>query len=94
MKRFAKKTDDNQPEIVDALRKAGCVVFVIGRPFDLLVARDKHLCLMEVKNPEGRNKLSESQRDDIAELWFKGVRVHIVRSAEEAIAAVTEMEDK
>lgn len=80
--------DANQAEIVEALRAIGCTVFIIGRPFDLLVARHKKLYLIEVKNPIGRNKLSKQQGDDIKELWYRGVEVRVVRSVDEALRAV------
>ena len=87
--RRAAKVDDNQQEIVNALRDIGAVVFLIGRPFDLLVAFRGHLFLLEVKNPDGRNKLGLSQEADILSLSLVGVEVHVVRSVEEALSAVT-----
>ena len=88
MRSWAKKTDTNQSEIVDALRDRGCVVFVIHQPFDLLVASMGRLHIMEVKNPEGRNKLEDDQKKDLAKLWFVGVKVHVVRSVDEALEAL------
>jgi hypothetical protein len=88
MTRYAKKVDANQQKIVDALRAVGCTVFVIGRPFDLLVARHKKLYLMEVKNPLGKNKLSSSQLEDIKELLYRGVHVSVVRNVNDALKEV------
>ena len=88
MRQYAKKTDTNQQEIVDALRERGAVVFVIHQPFDLLVASMGRLHIMEVKNPEGRNKLEDDQKRDMAKLWFVGVKVHVVRSVDEALEAL------
>ena len=79
------KPDTNQPEIVQALRDIGAVVFLIGRPLDLLVAFRGRLTLMEVKNPEGENKLSKSQKKTVDLLRAVGVDVPVVRSAEEAL---------
>ena len=81
--------DVNQPEIVQALRDIGAVVFLIGRPFDLLVGFRGELFLLEVKNPDGRDKLQNSQTIDILKLNLVGVEVHVVRSREEAIEVVT-----
>ena len=78
------KPDTNQAEIVAALRDIGAVVFLIGRPFDLLVGFRGQLFLLEIKNPEGRDKLGTSQETDILALSLVGVEVHVVRSAEEA----------
>ena len=50
----AKRTDANQKKIMDALRKAGAWVYVVGKPFDLLVAFKGELNLMEVKTDEGQ----------------------------------------
>ena len=81
--------DANQAAIVDALRTIGAVVFLIGQPFDLLVAFRGNLHLLEVKNPDGLDKLSNSQKEDILRLNLVGVDVRVVRSVDEALSAVT-----
>ena len=81
--------DVNQPEIVQALRDIGAVVFLIGRPFDLLVGFRGELFLLEVKNPDGLNKLRLSQEADILALSLVGVEVSVVRNVEEAIRVCT-----
>ena len=83
------KPDANQKEIVDVLRDIGARVFLIGQPLDLLVAFRGKLTLMEVKNPDGEDKVSKSQQVTIDLLESVGVQVPVVRSAEEAIEAVT-----
>ena len=83
------KPDANQQEIVAALRSIGAVVFLIGIPLDLLIAFRGKLTLMEVKNPDGENKVSKSQQKTIDILKAVGVHVVVVRSVEEAIGAVT-----
>ena len=88
MRQYAKKTDSNQAEIVDALRERGAVVFVIHQPFDLLVASMGRLHILEVKNPKGRNKLEDDQQKNMSKLWMAGVRVHVVRSIDEALEAL------
>jgi hypothetical protein len=69
--RYARRTDLNQQEIVDALRKAGAIVEVIHEPVDLRVwadaAKDK-FCYVEVKNlatPYGRKGLNDKQLADM-----------------------------
>jgi hypothetical protein len=79
------RPDTNQKKIVQALRDIGAVVFLIGRPFDLLVGFRGELFLLEVKNPTGRNKLGASQEADILSLSLVGVEVRVVRSVEEAL---------
>ena len=83
------RPDTNQKKIVQALRDIGAVVFLIGRPFDLLVGFRGQLFLLEVKNPGGRNKLGISQEADILALSLVGVEVRVVRSVDEAIESVT-----
>ena len=82
------KPDTNQQEIVSTLRDIVAVVFLIGQPFDLLVAFRGQLFLLEVKNPDGRNKLGASQEADILSFSLVNVDVHVVRSAEEAISCL------
>lgn len=87
--RSRNKPDSNQPAIVQALRDIGAVVFLIGRPFDLLVGFRGQLYLLEVKNPDGENKVYPSQEADILALSLVGVEVRVVRSVDEALASVT-----
>jgi hypothetical protein len=84
--RRAARVDTNQPDIVRALQKIGCDVEVIGRPVDLLVGYRAKNFLIEVKNPNGENKVYDGQKDFISR-WRGQVRV--VRSADEAIRLVT-----
>ena len=48
--RRAARIDENQTKIVEALRKAGAYVWIIGLPVDLLVGFRNHTFLVEVKN--------------------------------------------
>ena len=63
-------------------------MFLIGRPFDLLVGFRGRLMLVEVKNPDGKDKVSKSQQTTIDLLKAVGVEVHVVRSVEEAISCL------
>jgi len=85
--RRAAKIDDNQTEIVEALRQCGCSVQVLsavgdGCP-DLLIGHHRRNILMELKADKGT--LTPPQ-----ELWHKGWsgQVAVVRSVDEAIAAI------
>lgn len=79
--------DKNQPEIVKALRDVGAKVQHLhavgeGCP-DLLVATGKRTFLLEVKMPgENVNK----QQAEFIQSWPG--EIHIVRTIEEAVAAV------
>lgn len=83
--RYSKRADRNQPDIVAALRKMGCLVFVMGYPFDLLVWHRLRWHVIELKDGGGR--LTEAQERDIAAIGYAGA-VKVVRSAPEALQAV------
>ncbi len=79
------RTDANQKEIVAALEKIGCTVYIIGRPVDLVVGRTALNWLMDCKSEKGT--LTPFQKDFFRD--WKG-QVRVVRSAEEAVKLVTE----
>lgn len=84
--RRAARTDSNQQEVIDSLRKIGCRVHYIKEPVDLMVGfRDKTV-LLEVKAEGGR--LTKQQVQFIAE--WNGGPVHIVRDPQEAVEIVVE----
>ena len=89
--RRAAKVDSNQREIIKALKDIGASVQLLhqvggGCP-DVMVGYRGVTTLLEVKNPAGLNKVSESQKSWQNE-WCGGP-VWVVRSAGEAIDAVT-----
>ena len=85
--RHAKRTDDGQQAIVEALRAAGIAVYVLGLPLDLLCAvRDsggswRHV-LLEVKDEDGR--FTKTQAEFMSN--WPG-EIHVVRSPSEALKA-------
>jgi hypothetical protein len=88
-KRHAARRDDNEPEIVEALRWAGALVDRIdgkGVP-DLLVAHRGRIYLLEVKNPTYKWRLTTDEK-----AWHDAHAdcdaVHIVTTVEGALAAV------
>lgn len=87
-KRFGRKTDANQSDIMWALRAVGAVVFDIQEPFDLLIDYKGKWIVMEVKNPEtnarkkGGSKMTETQEQILAKL---SAPVAVVETAKEAI---------
>ena len=85
--RHAARTDKNQPEIMDALRKVGVQVYHLKRPFDLLICVQGRTELLECKTADGR--FTKGQLDFLA-MW-PGT-VHVVRSPEEAVRAVLRLE--
>ena len=95
MSKFARRVDDNQGEIVLALRAAGATVRIItqgdGIP-DLLVGYNKHTILMEVKDGEkvpSKQKLTPAEEKFHRE-WTGGTCV-IVNSVESALQVLKEL---
>ena len=72
MTRFAKRVDENQAIIVQALRDAGALVEVVHEPVDLRVwafPNSERWMYVEVKNlgtAYGRKGLNEKQMADMA----------------------------
>ena len=60
--RHAARVDENQKTIVDALRKAGAYVWIIGLPVDLLVGYKNHTFLVEIKSTS-KKRLTGLQAD-------------------------------
>jgi hypothetical protein len=83
--RRAANVDKNQQAIVNGLRNMGVSVECIKKPVDLLVCFRGETSLMEVKNRDGFNRITKDQAEFFARWPGK---VHIVRSLQEAIAAV------
>lgn len=84
--RFARRTDLNQPPIVEALRAAGAIVKVIHQPYDLLVQTPAgKAAFFEVKNPKtgyGRKGMNAKQAEEA-----QGLPVALVDSVEAALRA-------
>ena len=93
-KRFGRRTDSNQAEVMKALRMIGCVVFDIEEPFDLLIDWRGRWFVMEVKNPEtharkkGGSKMTEVQDQILAKLSAEVLVVETPREAIDYMAAV------
>ena len=87
--RYAARTDSNQKEIVDALRKIGCQVEVIGKPVDLLVSLRGYNFLIECKLRGSKNRRDQQAQRDWVRAWNDTGQCRVVTSAEEAIQLVT-----
>lgn len=90
--RRAAKVDDNQSEIVDALRRAGCSVCILsgvgrGCP-DLAVGLRGRTYMLEIK--DGRKSPSKQRLTPDEQAWHDAWRGHaaVVRSVDEALDAV------
>jgi hypothetical protein len=60
--RYAARVDQNQDQIVSALRAAGAYVWIIGLPVDLLVGFKDHTFLVEIKT-DSKKRLTKLQAD-------------------------------
>ena len=84
--RRAARRDDNEKEIVFALRKAGAYVSFLDEPCDLLVGYKGRILLFEIKDgnkPPSARKLTEREQkfhDD-----WPGGSLYIVTCVAEAI---------
>jgi hypothetical protein len=83
--RRAAKVDANQQAVVDRLRAIGVHVESVGKPVDLLCSHRGVWFVVEVKNAEGKNALTKDQVEFIGRSQGP---VHIVRTPDEAVAAV------
>jgi len=86
--RRAARVDNNQREIVEALRKIGATVYVIGLPVDLLVGYRARNFAIECKKAGRAAKGLTPGQKDFMRTW-KG-QVRVVETPEEAIKVVTE----
>jgi hypothetical protein len=92
------KRDDSEPEIVEALQRAGASVQRLsGKDIpDLLIGWRGSTLLMECKTPQPppkrkRRKPPSDGRTDGQILWAKwwrGSRVHVVTTPQEALAVL------
>lgn len=73
--RYAARVDANQAEIVKQLRAAGCYVWIIGLPVDLLVGYNGHTFLVEIK--DGSKKHLTGLQRDFFEKWTGGTLCRI-----------------
>lgn len=87
--RYGARTDKNQAAIIDALKKVGVAVEIIGKPVDLLICCRGETSLMEIKNPDRTSDAPESRltKDQIEFIDRWPGKIHIVRSEEEAVRA-------
>lgn len=92
--RYAKRPDESQPAIVQALRDAGWHVWIIGRPVDLLCWKaGKGFRCLEVKTARGKKNpkavVDKRQKEQIEFIETTGTCR--VTSSFEALLAVGEV---
>ena len=95
--RYAARRDENERDIIDALKLAGWGVYQAdGRGFpDLVIATGHRTLLLEVIAPEKDKKCRHSEIPGLTErqvhfhVHWPG-KIHIVRSVDEAPAVIRE----
>ena len=86
------RVDDNQKEIVEALRKFGATVLITSQLkncFDILVGYNDVNYIMEIKDgnkPKSKRKLTEGE--EVFMNTWRGGKYHIVNSIEEALNVI------
>ena len=73
--RYAARVDQNQAQVVSALRAAGAYVWIIGLPVDLLVGYKNHTFLVEIK--DGPKKRLTKLQADFFENWSGSILARI-----------------
>lgn len=94
--RYAKRTDVTQERIVKALRDAGCQVYLIGQPCDLLVRYWSNVFrlfmwqTMECKTPYGKKdpKARVDKRQEDQALFLQQTGTPIVLTPDQALRLV------
>ena len=85
-RRRVHRSDLNSGEIIEALRKMGCLVVVIGRPTDLLVGVSPWWFVAECK--QGKGKYTEDQQQFLKDCETFNLPFLTLRSVDKAIEAV------
>lgn len=83
--RYAARVDKNQQEVVQALRDAGCYVWILGLPVDILVGYDNKIYLCEIKS--GPSKHLTSLQQDFFAKWTGG-SLYRINSVEDALRMI------
>lgn len=81
--RHAAKIDDNQPDIIRALKAIGVQVEIIGKPLDLLLCHRGETLLLECKALDGR-----FTKDQVEFMARWPGRIIVAKSPEEAVRLV------
>ena len=86
--RYAARVDENQPEIVTALRACGATVWIIGQPVDLLVGYRGFNYLLEIK--DGKKTASRRKHTPAQVEFFKTWKGQkaTVKTQDEALRAI------
>jgi hypothetical protein len=92
--RRAAKTDDNQTEIVTALRKVGAYVLITSQlknAFDILVCYNGRIHIAEIKDgtkPPSQRKLTEGELKCKTGVESVGCDYNVIISVDEALKMI------
>lgn len=88
--RRAARIDNNQAEIIGALKRVGVSVEIIGKPVDLLLCCRGETSLLEIKNPGRTSSDPESRltKDQIEFIARWPGKIFFARTADEAVRLV------
>lgn len=80
------KRDANEAELVSFWKRCGCIWIPQDRRagFDGLLVAWSGIYIVEVKNPAGKNRLTEAEKRCKAEIESTGQAYNIIRTVEEA----------
>ena len=84
------KVDTNQPEIVAALRKVGCIVkhvHQLKNLFDILVFHKSLVYCVEIKT-DHKKKLTQGELDCKSDLESVGVKYWVITNIDEALKMI------
>ena len=90
------RVDNNQPEIVAALRKAGAVVkhtHTIKNLFDILVFHKGKIYCVEIKDskqPKSKRRLTTGEEQCRSDMEGAGVKYWVITSAEGALKMIAQ----
>ena len=86
--RRAAKRDTAEAGIVSALEAAGCRVWRLSQPLDLLCGYRGRFVVLECKTGTRKRKDQPKQDATIAECQRNGLPVYVVRTPEDALQAI------
>jgi hypothetical protein len=86
--RWANRKDASEKPIVDALEKAGAMVWRIQHPADLLVFYQKRWTVLECKTPKANGEFRKRTDQPKQDAFLAETGVPKVRTPEEALMAV------
>ena len=95
LNRYAKRRDENEPEILAALRKVGLPTIRQDSPFDQLVGIRSRWIPFEIKDgskPPSKRILTPSEEDFRALCAYYRLPYFVVSSVDEALSAVRAVE--